>query len=62
MDASETKKEIKKVIYTLPENTLIELLGFLRYLQKYPEIDITSVYQIKQIINENRELLQKLAH
>jgi hypothetical protein len=61
MDASEIKKEIKKAIDKLSEDSMRELLGLLTYLEKHPEIDIKSVKQLNQIVNENRELLQKLA-
>ncbi|ASU33764.1 hypothetical protein [Mucilaginibacter xinganensis] len=61
MTVLEIKSEIKRTVDQLPENSLIELLDLLKDLQQYPAVDIASVYQLKQIIAENRQLLEKLA-
>ncbi len=61
MTALELKGEITRKLDVLPENSLTELLNLIREMEQYPSLDIASVYQIKQIVSENRELLQKLA-
>jgi len=61
MTVLEIKSEIKRTVDQLPENSLVELLDLLKDLQQYPSVDIASVYQLKQIIAENRQLLEKLA-
>jgi len=61
MTVLEIKSEIKRTVDELPESSLTELLDLLKDLQQYPSVDIASVYQIKQIIAENRQLLEKLA-
>jgi len=61
MTVIEIKSEIKRTVDQLPENSLVELLDLLKDLQQYPSVDIASVYQLKQIIAENRQLLEKLA-
>ena len=61
MTVIEIKSEIKRTVDQLPESSLAELLDLLKDLQQYPSVDIASVYQIKQIIAENRQLLEKLA-
>ena len=60
MTALELKVEITRKLEVLPENSLTELLDLIKEMEQYPELDIASVYQIKQIIAENRQLLQKL--
>lgn len=61
MTAIEIKSEITRKLDDLPENSLAELLDLINDLQEYPSVDITTVYQLKQIIAENRQLLEKLA-
>jgi len=61
MTAIEIKSEITRKLDNLPENSLAELLDLINDLQEYPSVDITTVYQLKQIIAENRQLLEKLA-
>lgn len=61
MTAVEIKSELKRKIDELPEHSLTELLDLINELQQYPSVDIASVYQLKQIVAENRELLQRLA-
>jgi hypothetical protein len=61
MTVLEIKSKIKKTVDELPENSLTELLDLMNDLKQYPAVDIASVYQLKQIIAENRQLLSKLA-
>ncbi len=61
MTVLEIKVEITRKLDVLPENSLTELLDLIKEMEQYPSLDIASVYQIKQIVAENRELLQKLA-
>lgn len=62
MTVIEIKSEIKRAVDELPDgSSLTELLDLIKDLQQYPSVDIASVYQIKQIIAENKQLLQKLA-
>jgi len=61
MTVIEIKSEITRKLDELPENSLAELLDLINDLQHHPSVDIASVYQIKQIIAENRQLLEKLA-
>ncbi len=61
MTVLEIKGEINRKLDVLPENSLSELLDLIKEMEQYPSLDIASVYQIKQIIAENRQLLQKLA-
>lgn len=61
MTVLEIKSEIKKTIDELPESSLTELFYLLKDLQQYPSVDIATVYQLKQTIAENRQLLEKLA-
>ena len=62
MTVIEIKSEIKRAVDELPDgSSFTELLDLIKNLQQYPSVDIASVYQIRQIVAENRQLLQKLA-
>jgi hypothetical protein len=61
MTVIEIKSEIMRTVDELPESSLSELLDLLKDLQQYPAVDIATVYQLKQIITENKQLLEKLA-
>lgn len=61
MTAIEIKTEIQKVIDQVPETVLPDVLDFLKELQVKSEDQIKLVNNLKKIISEDRELLQKLA-
>ncbi len=61
MTVTEIRYEIKKKVDELPEHSLEDLLSLIKELQNYPSVDIASVFQLKQIIAQNRSLLEKLA-
>ncbi len=61
MSNEELKKEIVKVLEAVPDEMLEDILEYLRFLigNAKDKIDMTS--NLRQIINEDKELLQKLA-
>jgi hypothetical protein len=61
MTSVEIKTEIQKVIDQVPETVLPDVLDFLKELQIKSEDQIKLVNNLKKIISEDRELLQKLA-
>ena len=61
MTSIEIKTEIQKVIDQVPETVLLDVLDFLKELQIKSEDEIKLVNNLRKIISEDRELLEKLA-
>ena len=61
MASNELKKEIAKVLDTIPDKMLEDILSYLKLIIKNPKEKIQLTSNIRQIINEDQELLQKLA-
>lgn len=61
MSNEELKKEIVKVLEAVPDEMLEDILEYLRFLVGTPRDNIGMVSNLRQIINEDKELLQKLA-
>ncbi|MGZ3944210.1 MAG: hypothetical protein ACXVJB_04665, partial [Mucilaginibacter sp.] len=61
MTATQIKSEIQKALDAVPENVLQDVLVFLKELQKYSADDIKLTANLRQILIEDKELLEKLA-
>jgi hypothetical protein len=61
MTAIEIKNEIHKVLDQVPEDALPDVLGFLKELQVHSSDKIKLKNNLKKILSEDRELLEKLA-
>ena len=61
MSRDELKEEITKVLDTVPEEVLEEVLDYLKLLATNPKEKLDMATRLRQIINEDQELLQKLA-
>ena len=61
MTSKELKKEITKVLDNVPDELLEDILNYLKLLIKNPKDKINLASNIRQIIDEDRELLQQLA-
>jgi hypothetical protein len=61
MTTTEIKDEIKKVLDQVPEDALSDVLGLLKELQHQPADNIRITNHLKQILAEDKELLEKLA-
>ena len=61
MYRDELKKEIVKVLETVPENILEDVLDYLKLLISNPKEKLSMTTKLRQIINEDEELLHKLA-
>ena len=62
MKTTEIKTEIHKVIDTIPDNVLEHILDYLKELQDISQSKLELSKNLKLILNEDRELLEKLAH
>ena len=61
MTSIEIKTEIQKVLDQVPESVLQDILDFLKELQTKSVDDIKLANNLRKIISEDRELLEKLA-
>lgn len=61
MTTKELKIEIEKTIDKLPESALMEVLDYLKELEKLSKEDIELYNNLGRIIREDKILLAKLA-
>ena len=57
----EVKQEISKIIESLPEYVLTEVLMFLRDIEKASKDGKLTAMHLRAILKEDHELLQELA-
>jgi hypothetical protein len=60
MTKAELKLEIQKVLDNVPENVLEDILSLLKGLQG-KSADIELVHSLRQILTEDKDLLERLA-
>ena len=61
MTKSAIHLEIDKVLDSIPENVLPDVLNFLKELQKIPAEKVRLSGNLRQILTEDKELLERLA-
>ncbi|WP_192821958.1 hypothetical protein [Rufibacter sp. LB8] len=61
MTAKDLKIEIQKVLETVPENLLEDVLLYLKEVQKKSGAGFSNAQHLKKILSEDRNLLQRLA-
>ncbi len=61
MGTIELKKEIGKVIDKMPEDALQSVLNYLKSISVSKKEDISFTENVRKILSEDRELLEKLA-
>jgi hypothetical protein len=61
MNKSIIKSEIDKVLENIPEQVLQDILEYLKQLQKQSPDKINLSSQLRQILQEDKALLEKLA-
>jgi hypothetical protein len=57
----EIKQEIARIVSQLPDEVLGELLQYLRQVEKTTAEKMRTVRNLSSILEEDRELLEKLA-
>lgn len=62
MKTKEIKTEIHKVIDRIPENVLQDILDYLKQLEDISQTKRELSKNLKLILTEDKELLDKLAH
>ena len=61
MTSVQIKKEIQKVLDQVPETVLQDILDFVKELQIQSPDQIKLTNNLRKILSEDKELLQKLA-
>ncbi len=61
MTKTEIKFEIQKVLDNIPENVLFDILGLLKGLENQSPDKLEITHSLRQILAEDKELLEKLA-
>ncbi len=61
MTSQQLKSEIQKTLDRIPENVLQDILNYLKLLQHKTSDQLQLSQQMKQILAEDKELLEKLA-
>ena len=61
MTKRQIQTEIQKVLDSVPETILQDVLDFLKALQDHPEYKVRMANNLRQILSEDKELLEKLA-
>jgi hypothetical protein len=61
MTKTQIQSEIQKVLDSVPETILQDVLDFLKALQDQPADKVSLTNNIRQILSEDKELLVKLA-
>ncbi len=61
MTTKDLRKEINRVIQKVPDDFLTEILSYLKEVENKSMHDFESFKHLRQIIKEDKELLEKLA-
>jgi len=61
MTMTDLKYEIQKAMDTVPESVLVDILDYLKQIQKSPNEKINLSRHLALILREDKELLQRLA-
>ncbi len=61
MTKTQIQTEIQKVLESVPETILLDVLDFLKVLQDQPADKVRLTNNLRQILSEDKELLEKLA-
>jgi len=61
MTTKEIKSEIQKSLDNVPESVLQDILDFLKRAEKQPAANLDLAKHLRDILAEDRELLERLA-
>lgn len=61
MTKTQIQSEIQKVLDTVPESVLQDVLNFLKELQDQPAEKVRLTSDLRKILSEDKDLLEKLA-
>ena len=61
MTSKQIQFEIQKILDSVPENVLQDVLEFLKELQNQPADKVRLTNNLRQILSEDKDLLERLA-
>ena len=61
MTTKEIKSEIRKSLDNVPESVLQDILDFLKKAEKQPAETLNLMKDLREILTEDKELLERLA-
>jgi mRNA-degrading endonuclease RelE of RelBE toxin-antitoxin system len=61
MTKTQIQSEIQKVLDSVPESVLQDVLDFLKELQDQPAEKVRLTNNLRQILSEDKDLLERLA-
>jgi hypothetical protein len=61
MTTKDLKIEIQKAIDSVPESVLVDILDYLKQIQSTPREKIGLSKHLREVLREDKELLQRLA-
>ena len=61
MSTKEIKKEIQKSLDNVPDSVLQDILDFLKQAEKQPAGRLSLTKNLRDILTEDKELLERLA-
>jgi hypothetical protein len=61
MTTKEIKSEIQKSLDNVPESVLQDILDFLKKAEKHPAETLNLMKDLRDILTEDKELLERLA-
>jgi hypothetical protein len=61
MTKTQMQSEIQKVLDNVPESVLQDVLDFLKELQDQPADKVRLTNNLRQILSEDKDLLERLA-
>jgi len=61
MTTKDLRKEINRVIQQVPDDFLNDILSYLKQIEKKSSKDLETIKRYKNVVKNNRELLERLA-
>lgn len=61
MTKVQLKREIGKRLENLPESVLLDLLALISHLENHPQTNINFFKDVMEILEEDKDLLKRLA-
>jgi thiamine kinase-like enzyme len=61
MTTKDLREEIRRAIQEVPDNFLEDILTYLKQIEKKSQGELDTFHNVRKILREDQELLEKLA-